>query len=445
MRNIFTVAWFSIKETVRKKSFLVSNVLILGFILIIFAMINLVFGRYVLSTPESQEQAIQEQQTIISQNEIPENSVVAEAPETIEQKKYEVAVFDSENILDASITEISTSRFTFSYNAYENIDIIKDQIINDDLCFGINIYKEEEKIKIDYFIYEDYSTGEADCEYIAGIINDFYIEKTLSNQNVPQNIIDNVLEPISTNYIELVPEKEIDIAFVVGIIVSFVLFMSIYLYGHSVSASISSEKSTRVIETLVTSTSPSHIVLGKTLGMGILGLIQLIVILLFALVCYQTLIPDGIDVINIYLSDIKITPIHILIIITYFILGYTLYAFLNAITGATVSKTEDIQIVNLPLSFISLIAFFLSFFTVGSTNKLSAFASMFPLSSPFSMPSRILAGIAETPDIVASLFIILLTTILFAFIAIRIYSTAILHYGNRLKFRDLFNMFLRIK
>jgi len=448
MRNIFTVAWFSIKETVRKKSFLVSNILILALILMIFAMINLVFGNYVLSTPTTNEVATNKvnsqfsENVIISSDEIDENTIVADP---IEITQYEVAILDQENILDESIVNIENINFKFSYNTFENVDALKDKIINDDLYFGVNIYTENKKIQLDYFIYEDYSSGEEDFEYISSIITDFYINKILKEQNLSQETINKVLDPISTNYVELVPGKEIDIAFVIGILVSFILFMSIYLYGHSISTSISSEKSTRVIETLVTSASPSHIVLGKTLGMAVLGLIQLILIIIFTMICYQTLIPAGIDILNIYLADLQMKPIYILTILVYFILGFTIYSFLNAITGATVSKTEDTQIANLPLSFISMISFFISFFTITSDNKLSTFATLFPLSSPFSMPSRILAGVAGTEEIIGSIAMLILAIILFAFISIRIYSTAILHYGNRLKFKDLFNMFIRIK
>ena len=93
-----------------------------------------------------------------------------------------------------------------------------------------------------------------------------------------------------------------------------------------------------------------------------------------------------------------------------------------------------------------MISFYLSIFTIdSSSDKLNNFVQMFPLSSPFSMPAKVVAGFVSTNDIIASILVLVLTTILLAFIAIRIYSVAILHYGNKLKIKDLFNIFLKFK
>ena len=129
-------------------------------------------------------------------------------------------------------------------------------------------------------------------------------------------------------------------------------------------------------------------------------------------------------------------------VIVYFILGYTVYAFLNAVTGATVNKAEDIQSANMPISFIALASFYLAYFTEMVPNgSASKFASMFPFSSAFSMPGRILAGGVSSGEIAVSIIILLITAVVLAYISIKVYSAAILHYGNRLKFSDLFQMF----
>ena len=116
----------------------------------------------------------------------------------------------------------------------------------------------------------------------------------------------------------------------------------------------------------------------------------------------------------------------------YFILGYLSYALLYALTGSTVSKPEDIQSANSPVAILAVIGFYLSYFTMmNPTSELNVFASLFPISSPFCMPFRIMMGLANTTDVVMSIAILIVTIIVIASVAIKIYSNAILNYGTK--------------
>jgi ABC-2 type transport system permease protein len=138
----------------------------------------------------------------------------------------------------------------------------------------------------------------------------------------------------------------------------------------------------------------------------------------------------------------NITPFAVLICLVYFVLGYTIYAFIAAVTGATVSKAEDVQAASGPISMIALISFYLAYFTATVPNSsASKFASIFPFSAAFSMPGRIFAGSATGTEIGISIAVLLVTTVLLAYISIKVYKIAILHYGNRLKLSSLFKMY----
>ena len=149
------------------------------------------------------------------------------------------------------------------------------------------------------------------------------------------------------------------------------------------------------METLVTSTSPKTIVLGKTVGIGIVGLLQVCLLVAVALItAYTCLEPGALDSI---LDMSNFTPYLAIITIIYFILGYVAYALMYALTGSTVSKPEDIQSANGPVAIIAVIGFYLSYFTMmNPTSDLNVFASMLPISSPFCMPFRIMMGLAST-------------------------------------------------
>ena len=447
MKNIFTVSWFTIKETVRKKSFIISNLLIILIIFIVFSIISSQIGKYASSVDVSDSSQTEAEKA----DEALEEVVVEGEDQTASSGGIRlipvIGFTDSENLFGNYLENVKSDYLAIELHPDSSIDDLAKLIEDDQINSAVYIYSKDGLPCFKYIVENYGSVNSKYAGYIYDILQDAFLQKTLEDANVSSDIVDKSLYKIDYEIDIAEKENVSDSTVSIGMIVSFVLFFSIYMFGHNISASIASEKNSRVIETLVTSTSPSYIVIGKTLGIGILGLIQLIIICLTCLVCYKTFIPSNLDLVSMYFADISVNVTSVLYLFVYFILGYVLYAFLNAITGATVSKPEDIQIANLPVSFLTMISFYLSFFaiTLGTENKLSLFTSLFPLSSPFFMPSRIIANLATSGEIFASLGILFVVTILFSFISIRIYSVAILHYGNRLKIRDLFNIFLRFK
>ena len=223
-------------------------------------------------------------------------------------------------------------------------------------------------------------------------------------------------------------------------LMSIVLFYAIYFCAYQVSSSITTEKTSKIMETLVTSTSPRTIVLGKTLGIGIVGLLQMIAIVITALISANVFLDE--ELISSVLDMSNITPYLGIITIIYFILGYFTYALLYALTGSTVSKPEDIQSANSPIAILAVVGFYLSYFTMmNPTSELNTFAALFPISSPFCMPFRIMMGIASVVEVMISVIILLITILIIAKVAIKIYSSAILNYGTKMSFKDIINMY----
>lgn len=131
-----------------------------------------------------------------------------------------------------------------------------------------------------------------------------------------------------------------------------------------------------------------------------------------------------------------------IITIVYFILGYAEYSLLYALTGSTVSKPEDIQSANTPVAILAVIGFYLSYFTMmNPTSELNLFAAIFPVSSPFCMPFRIMMGLASGTEVAISIAILIVTIFIIAKVAIKIYSNAILNYGTKMSLKDILNMY----
>ncbi len=138
----------------------------------------------------------------------------------------------------------------------------------------------------------------------------------------------------------------------------------------------------------------------------------------------------------------KIPVLQVILIILFFILGYVLYAVINALVGATISKLEDLNTAIMPVSFISIIGFYLAYAAIMSPESvIGTIATYVPFSAPFYIPSMILSGAVGIVEMSVSLLILISTIVVLTLFTARVYSVVILHTGNRLKMKDLFAIF----
>lgn len=236
---------------------------------------------------------------------------------------------------------------------------------------------------------------------------------------------------------------------VVPMAISMMLFYIIYFYGYWVATSIVNEKSSRVMELLLTSVKPLAVVAGKCLSMGLLALTQFVAIIAAAALSYTGSAQLAISMTNGKYQPFDISTVFtyfnassVIIVVIMFILGYSLYAMFNALAGSTVSRAEDLNMSLQPTIFLTMIGFFLSYFapTVGNPT-LTAVAALCPLSSPFYLPGAIIMGKVSLPMMLGSIAILVVTIVVVLLFTAKLYSTIILHTGNRLKFKDLFAIY----
>ena len=223
-------------------------------------------------------------------------------------------------------------------------------------------------------------------------------------------------------------------------LLSLVLFYAIYFCAYQVSSSITTEKTSKIMETLVTMTTPKTIVLGKTIGIGIVGLVQVAAIIVVSIISCNLFLESGL--LSSIIDISKITPMLAIMVVIYFIFGYAIYSLLYALTGSTVSKPEDINSANGPVAILAVIGFYLSYFSMmNPTSQINIFASIFPFSAPFSMPFRVMMGTATMGQIALSLGIMVVSIVIIASISIKIYSSAILNYGTKMSIKDIFKLY----
>ena len=409
MKNLGTVISFTIKEMLRRKSFIISTLIILVLIVIGFNIPNIM---NLFSSDES----------------------------TSDGEK--LLVVDAENIFEGTLESLNSMNLGYEVEVTnENLDIqtIKDKINNDEIAEALLIEKIENNQYTAKYVVKNMSTVAVVPETLINTINSIYTNLQISKLGLTPEQIQS-LTPNFEYTIEQAEEQEISGNLFVMMMLSLVLFYAIYFCAYQVSSSITTEKTSKIMETLVTSTTPKTIVMGKTIGIGIVGLVQICIIVLTALISAKAFLEPGL--LESVLDMSTITPYLGIITILYFILGYFAYALLYALTGSTVAKPEDIQSANTPVAILAVIGFYLAYFTMmNPTSSLNVFASMFPISSPFCMPFRVMMGLASVTDVLISIAILIVTILVIAKVAIKIYTNAILNYGTRMTFSDMIKVY----
>jgi ABC-2 type transport system permease protein len=216
----------------------------------------------------------------------------------------------------------------------------------------------------------------------------------------------------------------------IAFIAVLLLYGQLFGYGIWVASGVIEEKSSRVVEMLLSAIRARQLLLGKIVGIGVLGLAQLLVISGFALTL--ALATGAID------ADLLKTALGTVgLVIGWFILGFAFYATLFAAAGSLVTRMEELQNVIVPINLTILVSFFISIGALQDPNgRLQVIASLLPTSSALAMPVRIVVGAATPWQVALSLFLLIGSTILLVPLAARLYSGAVLRTRGRVKIRE---------
>jgi ABC-2 type transport system permease protein len=211
-----------------------------------------------------------------------------------------------------------------------------------------------------------------------------------------------------------------------------ILYGQLLTYGYWVSAGVVEEKASRVVEVVLSAIRPTYLLAGKVIGLGLLGLGNLLLIGAIGLgVAGAT---GALTIDGTILGAAALA-------LAWFVVGYAFYACAFACAGALVSRQEDLQSTMTPLTLTILVGFFLAFAVRENPDGLLAHITAFiPMTAPLTVPPRIATGDVPAWEIVASLVVTIGAAVLLIPLAARIYSGGILRTGSALKLRDAWRM-----
>jgi ABC-2 type transport system permease protein len=232
----------------------------------------------------------------------------------------------------------------------------------------------------------------------------------------------------------LEPPREFEVQrLVIGIIVGIVVYVALMIYGQLVAQGVVEEKSSRVVELILTTIRPWQLMLGKVLGIGAVGMAQLVLTAIVGVGAGLALdvlaFPAGLA------TGIVVWAL------VWFLLGYLVYGLLFAALGALVSRQEDVGGVTTPALMAIILPYVLGSSVLPSDpdNTLVGALSIVPLFAPTIMPMRIAMGVAPAWEIALATGLTVALIILLVWLAGRIYGNAVLRMGSRIRLRDAFH------
>lgn len=319
-------------------------------------------------------------------------------------------------------------------------ELIKSKIKNNEAEFGLLLTSNTSyKYYVKNITMLDYNT-----EIVDTALKKIYELEMMEKNGMDQNEAIRIIETQITHETNNLGNDQQSNFFYTYIMI-FALYTVILLYGQMVASNVASEKSSRAMELLITSVKPTKMMFGKVLASCLAGFIQLTCIFGSAILFYKINKEYWID--NSIINSIFNMPTNLLIyLLLFFVLGFLIYAFLYGAVGSTVSKLEDINTSIMPITMIFIIAFMIVVFSMetGEVDNLTMqVASLFPLTSPMAMFTRIAMGSPTNIEIISSIIILIVSVVLIGILSAKIYKTGVLLYGTKPKLIDIIKIIFK--
>jgi ABC-2 type transport system permease protein len=305
------------------------------------------------------------------------------------------------------------------------------------------------------YIPEDIS-GDGEAEYVSEHVSDFdkrgnfnralssiVIEKRLRDEGLDARKIGKYMKPVSMTTKKVTKrgvERDTGGTFIISYFLVLVLYMTLLFYGQIILRGVIEEKSSRVVEIVLSSLKPFQLMAGKIVGIAAVGFTQYAIWALFGLAAshYSKKL-----ITRFFPAAASFTmpsiPSYILVyFVLFFILGYFLYATMYAAIGSMVNSEKEAQQLIMPVVMFLVVPILLMMFVIRSPDStFSVVLSMIPFFSPILMLLRICVLLPPFPQIAGSIVLLLLSILLMIWLVAKIYRVGILMYGKRPGFAEI--------
>ncbi len=267
-------------------------------------------------------------------------------------------------------------------------------------------------------------------------VSNAVIARRLNDQGLHVKNLSEIVRGVDLKLVKVTEEGETEErgqTILMSVLMMFLLYMTLVIYGVMTMRSVLEEKTTRIIEILVSSVRPFRLLVGKILGVAAVGVTQYLI----WIVSGGLLSAYGRLIVNAFKPDLAIPQVHIaasplVYLVIFFLAGYFLYASLYAAIGAMVSSDEEAQQLQVPVTLPIVIPAFLVQVVLRNPNStLSTVLSLIPFFAPVLMVVRIALQTPPFWEIALSLLLLALSTVGVVYVSAKIYRVGVLMYGKR--------------
>ncbi|EKB57516.1 ABC transporter permease [Bergeyella zoohelcum] len=429
MRNIFLVARREFLTQVKKKSFIILTILSP---ILVLALGGFVSGLIIANSSETVIQVVDK--SGLYKDKLKSNNTIKYIDIPLnDEKVHRNALKESESIDGLLIIENIENQDFSSHQKKSEL------LINDNLNFTTK-YKiiddltsvlREEKAKSMHLT----------TEQVKELDKDFDLKTTNINASSDTNT-----------------DLDFGVKYGLGMFLMYVTFMFILMYGVRVMRSVLEEKNNRVVEIIISSVKPFHLMLGKIIGVTLVALTQFCVWITMAIIgalvlntgfsSLQNTIPEGnanMDNMNIQEMATNIShillemnvPLVIFVFLFFFLFGYIFYSSMYAAIGSAVDNETETQQFSLFAVIPLMLGMYGSFSFINNPDgPIGFWLSIIPFTSPVAMVARIPFGVPVW-ELILSMVLLIASSLFMVFIASKIYRIGILMYGNKTTMKEL--------
>lgn len=403
MNRLFIILKHTFLTNLRKKSFIVTTIVTT---LLLILVLNL---PAILATFVGEDI-----QTV---------GVVDETHLVYEQIKDEMSIY--KDIVLESFPNEEAARAAYeteNINSYILIDLTANELI-------VAEYKAENILNVELI------------SYLEQALSTIQFQKSAEKLDLTPTEIANLFAPVQLTKTSLSEgaksEAEIAMSYVIVYILLIAIYFGVVMYGNMIAMEVAKEKSSRVMEILISSVNPVKQMFGKILGILLLGVFQIALMLIIGFFSLRA--SSGVFAIDSFTIDFSELPTHVFFYaVLFYILGNLFYATFAAMLGSLVSRIEDLQQTIGVLNFILIAAFIIAMFGLTSPDStVIKVLSYIPFFTPMVMFLRIGMTDPHVIEIIISVAIMVVSIIASSVFAARVYKGGVLLYGKGTSLKDI--------
>ena len=377
-----------------------------------------------------------------------------------------IAVIDEGNLLNGKIENLNGDNTAYSFVSNETEESFKTKYKKEGYNYFLYIPKLDINQPTGVNLHSESTVNITTKSKVEKLVNNAVQSKRLQQANLSADQYKAINADVSVaNPLDSGKKSSAGVAYGVSFACGILIYMILMIYGTMVMRGVMEEKISRIAEVIVSSVKPFQLMLGKIIGIGLVGITQF-GIWIILIVCLQFLLPlifpslahqaqqvasatpqggaagNFVGVMN----DLKSLPIGLIVFcfLFYFVGGYLLYASLFAAIGSVISEDQqEAQQLVFPVMMPIILAFVIMTKAVAEPNSgLAIFGSLFPLTSPIVMMGRITYDVPWW-QLATSMILLVLGFLFFTWLTAKIYRTGILLYGKKITWKEMIKWIFR--